>query len=107
MNSVTDKGDGTLATEITYSPENDTITNKYDAEGEVELEAIKAISGADAAVAGFTADGKGGIVNSSRAIMTAWKARGMDPKDFGKAARLEALDMKENLNGALKNRKYV
>ena len=64
-------------------------------------------AGADAAVAGFTADGKGGIVNSSRAIMTAWKARGMDPKDFGKAARLEALDMKENLNGALKNRKYV
>ena len=39
--------------------------------------------------------------------MTAWKAREMDPKDFGTAARLEALDMKEKLNEALKNRKFV
>ena len=65
-------------------------------------------AGADAAVAGFTADGKGGIVNSSRAIMTAWKKRDdLDPEQFGKAARDEALDMKEKLNEALKNRKYV
>jgi len=65
-------------------------------------------AGADAAVAGFTADGKGGIVNSSRAIMTAWKKRDdLKPEDFAIAAREEALDMKEKLNAALKNRKYI
>ena len=52
-------------------------------------------AGADAAVAGFTADGKGGIVNSSRAIMTAWKKKdAVDAWNFGLAAREEALDMK-------------
>ena len=65
-------------------------------------------AGADAAVAGFTAEGKGGIVNSSRAIMTAWKKKeDIDAWDFGVAAREEALDMKEKLNQALKNRKYI
>ena len=65
-------------------------------------------AGADAAVAGFTADGKGGIVNSSRAIMTAWKKKeSAEAWDFGKAAREEALDMKEKLNAALKDRKYI
>ena len=65
-------------------------------------------AGADAAVAGFTADGKGGIVNSSRAIMTAWHVRqDMKPEDFGLAARFEAQDMQKKLNEALKNRKYV
>ena len=65
-------------------------------------------AGADAAVAGFTADGKGGIVNSSRAIMTAWKKKeAVDAWNFGVAAREEALDMKEKLNAALKNRKYI
>ena len=65
-------------------------------------------AGADAAVAGFTAEGKGGIVNSSRAIMTAWqKKESAEAWDFGKAAREEALDMKEKLNAALKDRKYI
>lgn len=65
-------------------------------------------AGADAAVAGFTADGKGGIVNSSRAIMTAWQKReDLKPEEFGIAAKDEALDMKEKLNAALKDRKYV
>ena len=65
-------------------------------------------AGADAAVAGFTADGKGAIVNNSRAIMTAWKKQpDIDPWEFGEASRAEALDMKEKLNAALKNRKYV
>ncbi|MBR4024461.1 MAG: Cna B-type domain-containing protein, partial [Firmicutes bacterium] len=66
---VTDKGDGTLATEITYSPENDTITNKYDAEGEVELEAIKAISGADwpeGKSITFTLAGEGGTLPETK-----------------------------------------
>ena len=67
------------------------------------------IGGADEAVASFTAYGKGGIVNASRSIMTAWKARSdyFGPEDFGKAARFEAEDMKEKLNAALHNRKYV
>ena len=65
-------------------------------------------AGADAAVAGFTADGKGAIVNNSRAIMTAWKKQpDIDPWEFGEASRAEALDMKEKLNAALKNLKYV
>ena len=61
------------------------------------------------AVASFTAYGKGGIVNASRSIMTAWqkKADFFKPEDFGKAARFEAEDMKEKLNAALMNRKYV
>ena len=66
-------------------------------------------AGADEAVASFTAYGKGGIVNASRSIMTAWQKRSdfFKPEDFGKAARFEAEDMKEKLNAALMNRKYV
>ena len=48
-------------------------------------------------------------VNASRSIMTAWQKRKdfFKPEDFGKAARFEAEDMKEKLNAALMNRKYV
>ncbi|MBQ6662074.1 MAG: VWA domain-containing protein, partial [Firmicutes bacterium] len=46
---VTDNGNGTLATAATYtdaqSAANDTITNKYDSEGSVELVAIKELEG--------------------------------------------------------------
>ena len=64
-------------------------------------------AGADAAVASFTAEGKGGIVNASRSIMCAWKKRtDLETYEFQKAAREEALDMKEKLNNALKDRKY-
>ena len=63
---------------------------------------------ADEAVASFTADGKGSIVNASRSIMTAWHKRAdLKPEDFAMAARFEAQDMKSKLNAALKNRKYV
>lgn len=63
---------------------------------------------ADDAVASFTADGKGSIVNASRSIMTAWKnSSDLKPEEFATAARLEAEDMKNKLNAALKNRKYV
>ena len=41
-----DDGSGTLATTVTYSPANDTITNTYTASGEAELKAIKEVSGA-------------------------------------------------------------
>lgn len=63
---------------------------------------------ADDAVASFTADGNGSIVNASRSIMTAWKKNSdLKPEEFATAARLEAEDMKNKLNAALKNRKYV
>ena len=63
---------------------------------------------ADDAVASFTADGKGSIVNASRSIMTAWKKNSdLKSDEFATAARLEAEDMKNKLNAALKNRKYV
>ena len=44
---VTDNGDGTLATEVTYSPEDATITNTYVATGTAELEAVKVLKGRD------------------------------------------------------------
>ncbi len=65
-------------------------------------------AGPDAAVASFTADGKGSIVNASRSLMCAWKKReDLDPSDFAKATRDEAIDMRTKLNNALKDRKYV
>ena len=63
-------------------------------------------SGKDA-VASFV-NGKGGIVNASRSLMCAWKKReDLEPKDFAKATRDEAIDMRDKLNAALKDRKYV
>ena len=44
---VEDNGDGTLAANVTYDPENATITNSYKAEGSVQLEAAKALEGVD------------------------------------------------------------
>ena len=65
-------------------------------------------AGPDAAVASFTKDGKGAIVNASRSLMCAWKKReDLDPSDFAKATRDEAVDMSTKLNAALKDRKYV
>ena len=65
-------------------------------------------AGADAAVASFTADGKCSFVNASRSLMCAWKKReDLEPKDFAKATRDEAIDMRDKLNAALKDRKYV
>lgn len=65
-------------------------------------------AGPDAAVASFTADGKGSIVNASRSLMCAWKKReDLAPEEFAKATRDEAIDMREKLNAALKDRKYV
>ncbi len=44
---VTDNGDGTLKTEVTYDPTSDTITNTYDATGSVEIKATKELVGRD------------------------------------------------------------
>ena len=60
--------------------------------------------GADGAVAGFDARGCGGIVNSSRGIICAYKQekyKGMTPADAAYAA---AVDMREDLAGALARR---
>ncbi|MBR1797239.1 MAG: orotidine-5'-phosphate decarboxylase [Clostridiales bacterium] len=65
-------------------------------------------AGPDAAVASFTKDGEGAIVNASRSLMCAWKKReDLDPYEFAQATRDEALDMKAKLNAALQDRKYV
>ena len=65
-------------------------------------------AGPDAAVASFTKEGEGAIVNASRSLMCAWKKKeDLAPADFAKATRDEALDMKAKLNAALKDRKYV
>ena len=42
---VTDDGKGTLNTEVTYSPENATITNTYKATGTATIEATKSLVG--------------------------------------------------------------
>ena len=60
--------------------------------------------GADGAVAGFDSRGCGGIVNSSRGIICAYKQekyKGMTPADAAYAA---AVDMREDLAGALARR---
>ncbi len=60
--------------------------------------------GADGAVAGFDARGCGGIVNPSRGIICAYKQekyKGMTPADAAYAA---AVDMREDLAGALARR---
>ncbi len=64
-------------------------------------------AGPDAAVASFTKEGTGSIVNASRSLMCAWKKReDLKPKQFFKATRDEALDMRMKLTYALKERKY-
>jgi orotidine-5'-phosphate decarboxylase len=48
----------------------------------------------------FDASGSGGLVNASRSLLTAWKARRTD--DFAAAARDEAILMREDIMGALR-----
>ena len=58
--------------------------------------------GAQGLVGAFNKDGLGVIVNSSRAIMCAYKKEGCDEKDFAGAVRREALRMKDDINGVLR-----
>lgn len=60
--------------------------------------------GAEGLKGAFDAKGLGAIVNSSRAIMCAYKKEGCDEKDFAKAARREVIRMRDDINGAIKNR---
>ena len=53
--------------------------------------------GAEGVAKGFDENGLGAIVNSSRAVMCAYKKEGCDEKEFAKAARREAIRMKEDI----------
>ena len=53
--------------------------------------------GADDAALAFDENGGGAVVNSSRAILYAWKGEGADERDFAAAARREALRMRDEL----------
>ena len=73
--TVTDNGKGTLETSVAYDPEDKTITNSYSAEGEVKLEAIKELSGAEWPEGGkvtFTLSGEGGTLPETKTqVLTA------------------------------------
>ncbi|MDP4153774.1 MAG: orotidine-5'-phosphate decarboxylase [Bacillota bacterium] len=60
--------------------------------------------GASDAAAAFDKRGLGAVVNSSRGIMCAWKKENCHGKDFAKAARREAIRMKEDLLSVLGGR---
>ena len=53
--------------------------------------------GAQGIAGGFDENGLGAIVNSSRAILCAYKKEGCDEQDFAGAARREAIRMREDL----------
>ncbi len=57
--------------------------------------------GANDIAGAFDKNGLGAIVNSSRAILTAWKKAGTDGKDFAEQARKAALAMKEDIMGVV------
>ncbi|WP_296627239.1 orotidine-5'-phosphate decarboxylase [uncultured Negativibacillus sp.] len=57
--------------------------------------------GANDVAGAFDKNGLGAIVNSSRAILTAWKKAGTDGKDFAQQARKAALAMKEDIMGVV------
>lgn len=49
----------------------------------------------------FDNSGRGAVVNSSRAIICAWKKTGNDGRDFAEAARQETLKMRDDLRGVI------
>ena len=57
--------------------------------------------GAQDAKNAFDKNGLGAIINSSRGIMCAWKKQGLSEDDFAKAARTEALRMREDILGTI------
>ena len=59
--------------------------------------------GADGVAMAFDKNGIGGIVKSSRAIMTAWQKDGAE-QSWAECARAEALRMREDIMGAIRRR---
>lgn len=58
--------------------------------------------GANDCKGAFDEKGIGAVVNSSRGIMCAWqKEEGLDPHDYAKAARREAIRMREDLKSVI------
>lgn len=58
--------------------------------------------GANDCKGAFDQNGIGAIVNSSRGIMCAWqKVEGIDEKDYAKAARAEAIRMRDDLKSVI------
>lgn len=53
--------------------------------------------GAEGLKGGFDENGLGAIVNSSRAVMCAYRKEGCDERDFAKAARREAIRMRDDI----------
>lgn len=49
----------------------------------------------------FDKNGLGAIINSSRAVLTAWKKEGCPGEEFGAAARREAMRMREEITTAI------
>ncbi len=58
-------------------------------------------AGAADIVPAFDTAGKGAVINSSRAIMTAWQKEGCFPDDYAAAARREAVRMRDEIKAAL------
>ncbi|MGL5414075.1 MAG: orotidine-5'-phosphate decarboxylase [Clostridium sp.] len=52
-------------------------------------------------VAMYLNKGNGGVVNSSRGILLAYKNRGLDEKEFANAAREEAIRMRDEIKNAV------
>lgn len=58
--------------------------------------------GADDIAGAFDKNGLGAVINSSRAIMCAYKKSGCNERDYAAAARQEALRMRDDINSAMK-----
>lgn len=57
--------------------------------------------GAEGLKGAFDKNGFGAIVNSSRAVMCAYKKEGCDEKDFAGAARREVIRMRDDINSVI------
>lgn len=91
--AVTDNGDGTLKTEVTYDPANATFTNTYKAAGQVKLHATKAIGSAEwpkGKTITFTLAGEGGTLPETKTVtlqsagVAEFDAITYDESDIGK-----------------------
>lgn len=60
--------------------------------------------GAQGLTGAFDAQGLGAIVNSSRAVMCAYKKEGCDEREYAQAARREVIRMRDDINGAINSR---
>lgn len=57
--------------------------------------------GAKDVAGAFDKNGLGGIVNSSRAVLTAWKKEGFSAASYAQAARAEAIRMRDDITSAI------